>query len=453
MISLRSYQEIMLAGMHEEFDIGRKRVCLVAPCGAGKTVLMAWIALQASLKRLRVLFAVHRQELIAQSSQTLANAGIHHGVIAPRQKTGPEHIQVGMVMSIAKRLERLEEPDVIIFDEAHHAAANTWKKIIEAYPKAYIIGLTATPERMSGQGLGDIFQSLVVGPNVKQLIEWGNLAPFRYYAPPIRADFSKLRVKYGEYVKDDVETEMNRSEIIGNAIEHYRKLADGKKAICYCAGRAHSEHTAAMFTKNGIPALHIDGETPDIERKKAITAFRSGEIKVLCNVDLISEGFDVPSMEAVILLRPTKSLTLHVQQSMRPMRPDENNPEKVAVIIDHVGNVYRHGLPDEERFWTLATREKQEREILLRQCPQCYAAHKPARICPFCGYEYEIESRSSGAVQRKGELVAIEELERKERRREVGRAKNICDLEEIAIKRGYKLGWIHKMAKIKNIKG
>ena len=454
MFQLRPYQELLIEGVRDEFRQGRRRICIVAPCGAGKTIIMAWMAAQSAVRGQSVLFAVHRQELIAQSSQTFETLGIHHGIIASGCPVNDELIQIGSIFTVARRLTKIQEPAVLIFDEAHHAMANTWRKLIEVFPKAFIIGLTATPARMGGEGLGDVFESLVLGPSVRQLIDWGNLSPYQYYAPPVRANLEGIRVKYGEYVRADVALRMDKSEIIGDAIEQYRKLADGKRAICYCVGRAHSEHTAEMFREAGINAVHIDGETQNGVRKAAIEQFRTGEIQVLCNVDLISEGFDVPAMEAVVLLRPTQSLTLHIQQSMRPMRPDENNPDKVAVIIDHVGNVYRHGLPDEDRTWSLDGRKKSKqaepREVSLRQCPECYAAHRPAPVCPLCGYTYKIESRAE-PEQRKGELAKIDELERKRKRQEVGQARNVTDLEQIALSRGYSLRWIAKMAEIKKI--
>lgn len=453
MFTLRPYQELLIEGVRDEFRQGRRSSCVVAPCGAGKTVIMAWMAAQTAVRGQRVLFAVHRQELIDQSSATFATLGIQHGIIAPGIPANDERIQIGSIFTVARRLKKIAPPAVIIFDEAHHSTANTWRKIIEEFPDAYIIGLTATPARMGGDGLGDIFESLVLGPSVSQLIDWGSLSPYRYYAPPVQANLEGLRVKYGEYVRSDVALRMDKSEIIGDAIEQYKKLADGKRAICYCVGRAHSEHTAEMFREAGIQAVHIDGETQDQVRKAAIEQFRTGEIKVLCNVDLISEGFDVPAMEAVILLRPTQSLTLHIQQSMRPMRPDKDNPGKVAIIIDHVGNAYRHGLPDEDRTWSLEGKKKktqEPREILLRQCPECYAAHRPAPVCPQCGYQYKTESRAE-PEQRKGELVKVDELERKRRRQEVGRARSIPDLEAIALQRGYSLRWISKIAEIKKL--
>lgn len=432
---------------------GKRRTCLVAPCGAGKTVIMAWMAAQSAIRGQSVLFAVHRQELIDQSSETFKALGVQHGIIAPGLSGNDELVQIGSIFTVARRLTKLSPPAVIIYDEAHHSTANTWRKLMAAFPEAFVIGLTATPARLDGSGLGAIFESLVLGPSVKQLIEWGNLAPFQYYAPPIKANLEGLRVRYGDYVKSEIEFRMDQSEIIGDVIEQYKKLANGKRAICYCVSRVHSEHTAEMFKAAGIPAIHIDGETQAPVRKAAIEQFRSGEIKVLCNVDLISEGFDVPAMEAVILMRPTQSLTLHIQQSMRPMRPDTDNPDKVAIIIDHVGNCYRHGLPDEDRDWILEGKKKNsqgQREISLRQCPKCYVAHRPSPVCPGCGYLYKA-SVQSDPEQRKGELVKIDEIDRKKRRQEVGKARNITDLEQIALRRGYSLRWISKMAEIKQI--
>ncbi|CCO08251.1 DEAD/DEAH box helicase [Desulforamulus hydrothermalis] len=454
MFQLRPYQELLIEGVRDEFRSGRRKTCIVAPCGAGKTVIMAWMAAQTATKGNNVLFAVHRQELIEQSSNTFAAMGIQHGIIAPGCIATGDQIQIGSIFTIARRLDKIQPPNLIIFDEAHHCKANTWIKLIQAFPNAYVIGLTATPARTNGDGLGDIFNSLVLGPSVKQLIEWGNLSPYKYFAPPVKANLDGLRVKYGDYVKSDITLAMDRSEIIGDAIEQYKKLADGKRAIAYCVSRAHSEHTAEMFRAAGIPAQHIDGETDHGVRKAAIEQFRTGQIKVLCNVDLISEGFDVPAMEAVLLLRPTQSLTLHIQQSMRPMRPDKDNPGKVAIIIDHVGNCYRHGLPDEDRVWSLEGRKKSStghREISLRQCPKCYAAHRPAPVCPLCGYQYAPTERAE-PEQKKGELVKIDEIERQRRKQEIRQAKNITDLEQIALRRGYKLGWINKMAELKRIK-
>jgi len=326
---------------------------------------------------------------------------------------------------------------------------------MEAFPDAYVIGLTATPARMGGQGLGDIFESLIMGPSVKELISWGNLAPFRYFAPPVKADLAGLRaVKYGDYDQKEIALRMDKSEIIGDQIEQYLKLSPGAKAVCYCASIAHSQHTAEAFRAAGIPAMHIDGNTPQMARGAATNEFKKGTIKILCNVDLISEGYDCADMDAVILARPTQSLTLHIQQSMRAMRPDKSNRGKVAIIIDAVGNVYRHGLPDEDRTWTLEGTPKkksaEKMEIPLKVCPKCYGAHKPGPACTLCGHKYPVEERE-GPKQRAGELAEVVELEKKRLRQEVGRARDVVTLEQIAMQRGYKPGWIIKQCEYKNI--
>ncbi len=248
----------------------------------------------------------------------------------------------------------------IAVHNCHHVLASTYRKILDHYPNAQVLGVTATPERMGGQGLGDVFSSMTIGPSVKDLIEWGNLAPFDLYAPPVKFDASQLRVKFGDYVREDLQIAMDDNTIIGDLIESYHKYAEGLKAIVYCVSLQHSEHVARSFRNAGIAAQHIDGETPKPLREQIIKDFRSGRVQILCNVDLISEGFDVPSAGAVILARPTQSLTLYIQQAMRAMRPDENNPDKRAIIIDHVGNVFRHGMPDEERDWTLESKKKRK---------------------------------------------------------------------------------------------
>jgi superfamily II DNA or RNA helicase len=418
--------------------------------------MMADMSTRAKLKGNNTLFVVHRQELIDQSAATFQDAGVPFGVIAAGYPVNyQEHIQIASIQTVIRRLDKIQEPTIIILDECHHATAATWKKLLAAYPMAFVIGLTATPARMGGQGLGDVFQSMILGPTVKQLIDWKNLAPYKYFAPPVAADLTGLRVKMGDYMQADVALRMDKSEIIGDIIAHYQRIAPGRKAVCYCASVAHSQHTAEMFRQSGVSALHIDGETHDITRKAAVADFKAGKIKILCNVDLISEGYDCSDMDAVILARPTESLTLFIQQAMRAMRYDRNNPDKVAMIIDHVGNCYRHGLPDEEREWSLETTKKKtvtasRDEYPVRQCPKCYAAHRTAPSCPQCGYLYPIELRTD-PEQKAGQLAEVLDIERKKQRQEIGRARDVVTLEEIAMKRGFNPFWVKKMCELKKI--
>ena len=453
-MELRDYQTELIEELRHTILAGSSRICAVAPCGSGKTVLFSWITAQARARHQKVLIVVHRQELIEQTSRTLDRFYIPHEILTTKNINSCD-MHIASVYTLARRLNNFEKPpDLIILDECAHAVANTWRKVIEHFPNSLVIGFTATPARLSGDGLGVIFQALALGPSVKELVEMGNLAPFDYYSPPVVADFADLKVKYGDYQASDVALKMDKSEIIGDVIATYRRLADGKSAICYCASCEHAEHVAKEFNHAGIPAAYIDGTTPDSVRKMAVEQFRTGVVKILTNVDLVSEGFDVPNMEAVILLRPTQSTALFIQQSMRAMRADPENPDKRAIIIDHVGNVYRHGLPDEDREWSLEGKMKKREpsEIKIRQCPKCYYAHLPAPQCPKCGFTYEIQAPAP-IVQTKGELLQIKDLERKSQKREIGQARTREALEKIAITRGYSLRWVDRILSVRGQKG
>ena len=455
MYSLRSYQTDMIDRIASEYNTVQ-RVCAVAPCGAGKTVMVGWMAAKTALIGRRVLFLVHRRELIDQSDRTFTGLNIPHGIISAGAL--PDYgkaVQIGSVQTVSRRIKAIGQYDFVIIDEAHHVAAGTYKSIISAYPQAAVLGVTATPARLDGNGLGDVFQSLVMGPSVDELISWGNLSRYTYYAPPSKADVKNVRIRFGDYVKSDLEKSVDDDALIGDLVSNYQKLAPGKQAVCYCVSRKHSEHIAALFRQAGIPAAHVDGETPKAERDQIINDFRSKKIRILCNVDLLGEGFDVPGMDAVILARPTASLTLYIQQSMRPLRPDPDNPDKVAVIIDHVGNCFRHGLPNAPHEWTLESKKKkkQVRTVAIHQCAQCYQVWEgPSRTCPYCGYAPPIADRA--IKEEEGTLAKVDALEilRKEKRREVGRARSRADLEQIALNRGYKFGWVKKMCELKRIR-
>ncbi|MDD3157463.1 DEAD/DEAH box helicase [Anaeromusa sp.] len=455
-MQLRDYQSRGINDIRARFVQGMRSVCFVAPCGAGKTLLMAYMAQRAASFGNRTLFLVHRKELIQQAAGTFQALNMHFGVIAPGYPQTGDSIQIGSVQTVARRLGGLKDFQLIILDECHHATAATWMAILQYFEEAKIVGLTATPARLNGQGLGSVFETLVMGPPAKELICRGFLAPYKYYAPPVMADLGNIRIKMGDFDAKEVEVRVNKSAIIGDAVAHYLKLAIGRQGIAYCASIAHSQNTAASFRAAGVSAVHIDGTTPAAEREQTVAAFRRGEIKVLCNVDLFGEGVDVPAMEAVMLLRPTQSLTLFIQQSMRGMRADRNNPDKLAIILDHVGNVMRHGLPDAEREWSLEGREKKFRQkqqalVKIKVCQNCFAAHDPAPACPFCGFQYPIAKRE--IEEEEGELKEFSPVEKTERRIEVGRATSMDDLIRIAKERGYKNGWIKIQAKLKGIRG
>jgi superfamily II DNA or RNA helicase len=378
---LRPYQADMLNASREAYKQGRKAPCIVAPCGAGKSVIVAEMAKSAASKGNSVLFLVHRKELCEQIERTFREWGVDMRLC-----------YVGMVQTICRRLGRFRAPDLIITDENHHSTAASYRKIYDNFPAAKRIGVTATPVRLDGSGLADVNDILITGVSTKWLIENEHLAPFDYFSPSV-ADLTGLKENRGEYAAADVEARLIKKAIFGDVISYYQKLSDGKQAICYCSSIKHSKIMSEQFCESGIWAEHIDGETPKPERAYIVERFRSGEIKVLCNVDLISEGFDVPDCNTAILLRPTKSLTLYIQQSMRCMR---YKPGKRAVIIDHVGNYARFGLPDADREWKLDAKkgEKQQNATAVKICPKCYYT-VPAAIaeCPACKCAFGSEKK------------------------------------------------------------
>lgn len=404
---------------------------------SGKTVIMADMATKASNKHNRVLFLVHRKELKDQTLSTLRWWG-----------ADMNYVEVGMVQTIVRRLPKTIKPKLIITDENHHCLAKSYRKIYDYFPDARLVGFTATPVRLNGSGLGDVNDILIEGPTTQELIEWGNLAPFKYYAPKV-IDTSKLKIKRGEYVAKDIDDMFRKKAIWGDVVKHYKKLSDGKQAICYCSGIAQSERMADEFNQAGIITKHIDGETPKVERDETIENFRQGKIMILCNVDLISEGFDVPDCNTAILLRPTRSLGLFIQQSMRPMR---YKPEKTAIIIDHVGNVGRFGTPDIEREWKLDPKKETNTTILeknpVKQCPECFYTLPRAYTRCECGYEFKAEEKETKQID--SELVEVGSFKGfTTDYREPKDCKNMSELYQLAKARNYKPGWAYYQGKLR----
>lgn len=418
--------------VHDVFRRGVKSACIVLPCGSGKSVIVAEIAKRTAEKLNRVLFLVHRIELCEQIEHTFRAWGVDMNFC-----------QICMVQTACRRLKKIPRPNLIITDETHHSKSNSYRKIYDFFPNAYRLGVTATPVRLDGSGLGDVYQTLIEGVSAKWLIENQYLAPYNYYAPTV-ADLSGIKIQRGEFEVKSAENVLFNRTVFGNVISHYRRLVDGKQAICYCVSIRHSEAMAREFQDNSISAVHIDGTTPKAERQRIIEDFRNGKIKILCNVDIISEGFDVPDCECAILLRPTKSLTLYIQQSMRCMRYKSG---KSAIIIDHVGNYARFGMPDADRQWTLQdkpkkARQQAENEVKVLQCPECFYTFQPeddVKICPECNYVFPKKERtvdikdSTELRQITGFVLKYDDSPEQ--------CRNMYDLQKYAKNHGYKSGW------------
>ena len=392
-MELRNYQISIINEIKRNLKEKRK-ICVQSACGSGKSVLICKIVNDTTAKGNRVLFLVHRKELIDQIKNTLDKFDVNFDLV-----------DLYMVQTACRRLKKMERPAVIITDENHHCLAASYVKVYKYFENAYLLGFTATPIRLNGEGLEEIYNYMVLGPKINWLIDNNYLAPYKMYSVKL-ADTSDLHIRAGEFKKDEVTSLMEQKKIYGETIKNYLKLAAGKKTIIYCASVKSSINTANEFNSNNISAKHLDGTTPKNERAEAIQDFRDGKITVLTNVDLFGEGFDVPDCECVILLRPTMSLSLYIQQSMRSMRYKE---AKTAIIIDHVKNCFKHGLPDEDRNWTLQGKPKKEKnQIGIRECPACFrVVESGITICPYCGHVFNQNKEKAKAVTVDIELEEI----------------------------------------------
>jgi superfamily II DNA or RNA helicase len=384
MKSLRPYQERGVADIRQCFGRGVRSVLYQAPTGSGKTVLFAYIVAGAMARGNKVVIIGHRDEIVRQVAAALQELDVAHGIVAAGYARTKAPVQVASVATLVRHLEDVEAPDLIVVDEAHHAVAGMWRKILAHWPGAKVLGVTATPERLDGKGLADVFDDLVIGPTVAELIAQDFLSKFTTYAPARAPDLSGVRSRAGDFAVDQLGKAMSKGIIIDGAVDEYVRLCSGVPAIVFCVDIAHSEAVAERFAARGFKAAHVDGNTDADERRDLIAALGTGELQVLCNCGLISEGLDVPAVVAVILLRPTKSLALYLQQVGRALRPGKPK----ALILDHSGNTFRHGMVDAPRTWSLEGRPKGERqgEAPLCRCEECGALNPIASlVCSDCG--------------------------------------------------------------------
>jgi superfamily II DNA or RNA helicase len=438
-VQLRPYQQQAIADLRVAFRDGARAPLLVAPTGAGKTVIIAAVLQGVAARGRSAIVLVHRRELIAQTSAKLTLADVPHGIIAAGVPATDAPIQIASVQTLARRLDRISaQPDLIVIDEAHHAAAKTWGKALTHWPEALRLGVTATPVRQDGRGLKAVFDCLVLGPSTAELISAGFLCPARLYAPPPVADLSGLHRRAGDYAIDEAAQRMDRPTVTGDAISHYQRLAGGQRAIAFCCNVKHAEHVCAAFNHAGVEAATLLGCTDPLRRDATVARFGAGELQVLVTVDVVSEGFDIPAAGCAILLRPTQSLGLYLQQVGRVLRPAEGKAH--AVVLDHVGNVHRHGFPDDPRDWSLDDRLRIGRgggqaAPSVRTCPVCFAAFKPAPLCPCCGAKC-VTQNPHQLRQVEGDL---KELNREEVRQRTSERKQARTLEQL-IKVGYARG-------------
>ena len=455
---LRPYQEIDVSNIRAA--VIRSKSCVYrCPTGSGKTIVGTAIADGATTKGNPVLFLCHRRELIKQTVDTIYETmpGVQLGVIAAGWPELPwAKLQIGMVQTIARRKQLMFKPKIIIVDEAHHVRAATWEKVFQVWPGAKLIGLTATPERLDGKGLGTHFAEMVSGPEIKELVDMGYLAPTRVLRIPSSMMLEDVRTdRHGEYRQDDVSAKITDA-VIADGVGAYMRYAKGKRAIFFGVHRDHSKRVCAGLREVGIRAEHVDGDDPMARRDRIMAEFKTGGLDVVGNCQLIDEGFDAPACEVVMMGSPTTSVTRYLQQAGRAMRPA---PGKTALILDLAGISHELGLPDDVREWSLddgEIREGKKAHKRPRDCPRCQTVFW-GRICPHCNHsepmaevnqvDTELEE-ATGATPRPGGR----RLTRKQLNQQLAVAHGAPNKEkallEIAARNGYKKTWAYAILRV-----
>lgn len=502
---LRPYQLDMVKQCSKAYQAGAKGIILQMATGAGKTRTASYIVGKYTTTNRQVLWLVHREELMLQASMTfseaeldnesiisasmhLASLGYKHSLICSTstenaikvrhaREFGRSFIRKGgfdstlVIASVPTLVRRLDKvpwlnPFQIIADECHLSLAETWTKVISNWPNARLLGLTATPSRLDKKPFareqGGVYDVLIQGPKMSDLISWGNLAKYKLYTPPIKFKEIKLHKRGGDWDSSDLDDELSDPMIYGDVIKHYKEKSEGKPAIGFCPTVASAERFANAFFEAGYRAISLDGKTDDNIRRDSLAQLGRGELDVIFSVAILIEGTDVPYACTAIMLRRTESLVIYLQSIGRVLRP---HPDKdYAVILDFVGNWQTHGYPDDDREWFISGEvknksDKEDRKYKIRTCLKCGCVHDFAPICPECGNVYLVKGRQEMKQDKEGELVekirAKEEIKtiQIKKKKEVSKARSLDELLIIEKTRGYKKGWAYMVHRARSARG
>lgn len=477
MFTLREDQQKFVDLISESIAAGHRRILAQAPTGFGKGVVIANRAAAAAAKGRRVMVIAHREEIVSDLSERIHRFGVPHGMVAAGRRMDLRHnVLVASIDTLIRRFDQLPPQDVILQDEAHHLVENNkWGRVAEAWPRAFLLGFTATPERLDGRGLGaghgGYFSDLILGPSPAWLthpgLEWqgltsqgGLLSPLRVFLPPAidlsaiapgRRDTRQGLEQAGEILR--------RQQALGDVVTHYeRTIAPHHMgtALCYASSLRHAGSLCETFRDEGIAAIVIDGNTDKGIRRQAFRDLGDGSLKVLINRDIAGEGTDVPSVTGVVIARATDSLGLHLQMLGRSLRVAPG--KAFAVCNDHVGNIgdaqgnTRLGVPTDPRTWSLEGRPKRQAAAVdaepHRNCPSCFA-RVPARLatCDSCGFLFPPPPPPAELEHVEGDLVEFDAAAQakaaaqKRRIQEERECQSLEDFEALARARGYKPGW------------
>jgi superfamily II DNA or RNA helicase len=466
-LSLHGFQREAVDQIEYEIARGVRRVLYVAPTGSGKTVVASEITRRAADRHRRVLFLAHRREIIDQTSRKLAANGIplglHGIVLAGRERDlRPQAmVQVASIDTLLARgvrsgTMRLPPADFIIFDETHRIRGRTREYLVSLYPDAVLLGLTATPCRGDGRGLGNIFETMIQAPQVAELIRLGFLVGARVFAP-VDKDIAKgVRIEKGDYVVSALAARMNTTELVGDVVRDWLQHGERRRTVAFAVDVAHSVHIRDEFVRAGVRAEHLDGSTPLADREAILARLGTGETEVVSNCAVLTEGWDMPEVGCCILARPTKQLGLYRQMIGRVLRTAPGKRD--AIILDHAGAWHRHGLPEDHVEWTLdvdaraenRTHEARKRgeALALRECPSCKQIMAAPPPCVHCGWEPRPRGRDVDFLD--GELGLVSGGKAKPSEYSIDEKLDWYRmLVGEALRRGKKPGWAHYLFKDK----
>jgi len=444
---LRGYQTAAVESIRRSIQTGHRKPVMVMPTGAGKSCVFAEIIRLALGKGNRVLWLVHRRNLVLQMRDTLRDFGIDAGVIMSGVEADVyKPVQVSTIQTLIRRLKLADlefnrffvDADIVMIDEAHRAVSKSYIDVINLYREKILIGCTATPMRADGRGLGQVFDDIVDVIGVKELTDEGYLSKARYFVPS-EPDLAKLKIVMGDYQVKELSKRMNKPRLVGGIVTHWFKYAEDRQTIVFCVDVKHAISVKNEFIKCGVQAYHLDARSSDDERDYAFNQMEKCNIKVITNVALYIEGLDCPNVSCVVMARPTKSMGLYRQCIGRGLRPAKGKVD--TIIIDHGGVVYEHGFVDEQIVWSLDGKTKAwsepkkiEKKTRPVKCEVCHAVFEGVSKCPDCGSPVRSYGREIASVD--GEL---KEAESKATMADKRRFYGMLELERLT--KGYKTGW------------